>query len=152
MRWYITANDNIRLACQWGGWFPYISEVFKNDLAILTSGCYSRHWPLKDITNTSDWAKNLPEHSDCSWLPIEMTHQFKQRKMMLFNFSYILLIIKNNIENNMNRRVEISTTCRKNNPVINIPTDMALSLMFILPILSVLHMRLLVKTNISCKK
>lgn len=63
--------DHIGLSCRWGGGFLSNSQVLKTDVAVLTSGCDLRPWPLLDIINTK--VLSFPQSSrvgviySCQW-------------------------------------------------------------------------------------
>lgn len=64
-------NKHIGLSCRWGGGFLSNSQVLKTDVAVLTSGCDLRPWPLLDIINTK--VLSFPQSSrvgviySCQW-------------------------------------------------------------------------------------
>lgn len=64
-------NKHIGLSCRWGGGVLYNSQETKTDVAVLTSGCDLRPWPLLDIINTK--VLSFPQSSrvdviySCQW-------------------------------------------------------------------------------------
>lgn len=78
-------NKHIGLSCRWGGGVLYNSQETKTDVAVLTSGCDLRPWPLLDIINAK--VLSFPQSSrvdviySCQW---KKTIRWKHWQILLF--------------------------------------------------------------------
>lgn len=105
-------NKHIRLSCRWGGGVLYNSQETKTDVAVLTSGCDLRPWPLLDIINTK--VLSFPQSSrvdviySCRWKKNDTLKALKNFEQN-FLHAYGLPNKFNIIEDEMNSIIQSTT-------------------------------------------
>lgn len=118
------------------------------EMAFLSSGCVvairlqNETWSFTWCDFRFGWIS--PRHFGLFRVDDRTDVSFITKK----NNFYTLPINWNNVVDEINGKLKLRSSCRKNNANTNISTALILSTMVILPFLSDLHLRLFVKTHI----
>lgn len=120
------------------------------EMAILSSGCVvairlqNETWSFTWCHFRFGWIS--PRHFGLFRVDDRTDVSFITKK----NNFYTLPINWNNVVDEINGKLKLRSSCRKNNANTNISTALILSTMVILSFLSVIHLRLLVKSQVNC--
>lgn len=131
------------MSCRWGGGFLSNSQVLKTDVAVLTSGCDLRPWPLLDIINTKVWVSPKA----LGWVLYIVVNGKNDTLKALKN--YVNNIFYTDCQTNSTLS-KMKWTVEYNQQHSNCSV---FSLMVVQQILFVVsHLRLILKTNVNSKK
>lgn len=134
------------MSCRWGGGFLSNSQVLKTDVhvAVLTSGCDLRPWPLLDIINTK--VLSFPQNSR---VDVIYSCQWKKNDTLKALKNYVNNIFYTDCQTNSTLS-KMKWTVEYNQQHSNCSD---FSLMVVQQILFVVsHLRLILKTNVNSKK